>query len=129
MDQQAAVTQTMTEYYGAFSTLDIAAILPYFHEPAMLISPQGVFPAPTRADLATVFEPAIVGLRARGFGRTELRIQELTPLSATTVAVRGFAQRYKTDGQELDRAGLTYLMQHTETGWKIAVLVMHDILK
>jgi hypothetical protein len=38
----------------------------------------------------------------------------------------GVALRYKTDGQELERVGVTYLLYKAESGWKIAVVVLHD---
>ena len=100
--------------------------MPYFHEPCLLISPQGVYAAPTCAALVAVFTLAIEGLRARGYGRSELSLQQLKLLSATAASARGVALRYKTDGQELDRVGVTYLLHKAETGWKIAVLVIHD---
>ena len=31
----AAVTRVLTDYYNAFSTLDVQAILPYYHEPSL----------------------------------------------------------------------------------------------
>jgi hypothetical protein len=38
----------------------------------------------------------------------------------------GVAIRRKTDGQELERVGVTYLLHKTESGWKFAVFVLHD---
>jgi hypothetical protein len=40
--------------------------------------------------------------------------------------VTGVAIRYKRNGQELERAGVTYVLHKAEAGWKIAVIVMHD---
>jgi hypothetical protein len=34
--------------------------------------------------------------------------------------------RYKLDGQELDRAGVTYVLAKPPSGWQIAVLIGHD---
>ncbi|MFZ0036088.1 MAG: hypothetical protein WAK91_01610 [Candidatus Acidiferrales bacterium] len=51
---------------------------------------------------------------------------KLTMLSGTAALVIGVAERHKTDGQPLDRAGVTYVLQKTDAGWKIAVLVLHD---
>jgi ketosteroid isomerase-like protein len=127
MDEAGAVAQFLTEYYRAFSTLDVDAILPYFHEPSLLIGPQGVFDAATRPELAGLFTMTMEGLRARGYGRSELSLQQLQILSATAAHARGVALRYKTDGQELDRAGVTYVLHKSEAGWKIAVVVLHDV--
>ena len=123
---QEEVIRVLHAYYSATSTLNVDAVLPYFHEPSLLIVPQGVFAATTHTLLATVVGPTLEGLRARGFDRTELNVQYHKSLSATATLVRGVAQRYKLDGQALDQAGVTYVLHKTASGWKIAVLILHD---
>ena len=54
---------------------------------------------------------------------TKLRVKQL---SATTTLASGIAVRYKASGQELERVGVTYLLQKADNGWKIAVVVVHD---
>ena len=125
-DDKAAVAQVLTDYYRAFSTLDAEAVKPYFHEPWQLVSPAGVGVGTTRAALAAVFQPAMEALRARGFAKSELINLHLKRLSAATVIAGGVAVRRKTDGEELERAGVVYLMQKTNAGWQIATLVIHD---
>jgi len=51
----------------------------------------------------------------------------INQLSTTTILAGGTAIRYKTDGQELERVGVTYLVQKTDGSWKIAVVVIHDV--
>ena len=123
-NDQADVIRVLHDYYSAFSTLNIEAVLPYFHEPSMLIGPQGVFAATTHTMLATAVSPAIEGFRARGFGRTELSVRDFKSLSAMVALVGGVARRYKLDGQELDQANVTYLLHKADSGWKIAVLII-----
>jgi hypothetical protein len=65
-------------------------------------------------------------LRTREFGRSELTVGSVTLLSASATLVTGVAIRYKRNEQELERAGVTYVLHKTEVGWKIAVIVMHD---
>ena len=124
-DDQAEVLRVLNEYYSAFSTLKIEAVLPYFHEPSMLIGPQGTFAATTHTLLAKAVTPVLEGLRARGLGRTELSVRNLKLLSATAALVEGVAHRHKIDGQKLDRAGVTYVLYKGDSGWKIAVLIYH----
>ena len=100
--------------------------MPYFNEPSLFISPRGVHAAPTSAVLADVFRAAMEGLRARGFGRSELSVRYVKSLGATATLVSGIAVRYKLDGQELERVGVTYVLHKADTHWKIAVLVLHD---
>ena len=125
-DGKAAVAQVLTDYYRAFSTLDAQAVLPYFHEPSQLVSPAGVVPTPTRAAVAAAFQPVMEALRARGFAKAELINLHLKRLSAATVIAGGVGVRRKTDGEELERAGVVYLMQKTNAGWQIATIVIHD---
>jgi hypothetical protein len=124
-DDQAEVLRLLNEYYSAFSTLNIEAVLPYFHEPSMLIGPRGAFAATTHGLLATAITPVLEDLRGRGLGRTELSVRNLKLLSATAAWVEGVARRYKIDGQKLDQAGVTYVLYKAEAGWKIAVLIYH----
>jgi len=124
-DDQTEVVAALNEYYSAFSTLKVEAVLPCFLEPSLLIGPQGAFAATTHTLLATAITPAIEGLRARGLGRTELSVRNLKLLSATAALVGGVAQRYKIDGEKLDQAGVTYVLYKAEAGWKIAVLIYH----
>ncbi|MBI3696803.1 MAG: DUF4440 domain-containing protein [Acidobacteria bacterium] len=122
------MTRVLTDYYSAVSTLDVQAIPPYFHEPSVLIVPVGgVIATPTHAAITAVFAGFMEALQARGFARTELTSLHVKRLGATTMLAGGIAVRYKTDGQELDRAGVTYLLHKTDSIWKIAVLVVHDV--
>jgi len=126
MTDEEAVTKFLSDYYAAFSTLNIQAILPYFHEPALLVGPLGVVPLPTAAALVPIFSPVMENLRRRQYGHSELKLQQLKLLSATSALAIGVAIRLKTDGQELERAGVTYLLHKTERDWKFAVLLLHD---
>jgi hypothetical protein len=125
MSNQQPVIRALLDYYAAFNTLDAKATLPYFHEPAFLIGAQGVFAASTHDILAPVLASAIDSLRARGFGRSELTIQRVESLTISTNLVPGVAVRYKVDGQELERVGITYVLQNADNCWKIAVLITH----
>jgi hypothetical protein len=73
-----------------------------------------------------LFNRSWEGLRARGFAKSELTNLHLKRLSATTVIAGGVAVRSKTDGQELDRADVVYLLQKTNAGWQFATVVIHD---
>ena len=121
-----AALRTLADYYEAFSTLGAQAVWPYFHQPALFISPQGVFAATSHADLAAVFTPTMESLRARGFTRSKLSVGSVKSLSASAKLVTGVAIRYRQEGQELDRAGVTYVLHNAEAGWRIAVIVLHD---
>src|SRR5262249_42508409 len=111
------------EYYTAFSTLDVSAIVSYFGEPSMTIGRQGVFAAASRGALADFLAPMAQSLRAKGYGRSEFVEAKVTMLGETDALVRGVAVRYTAAGPELERVRLSYVMHRDDVGWKIAVLV------
>ena len=126
MTSEEAVTQVLSDYYAAFSTLNVQAILPYFHEPALLVGPQGVIPVPTGAALIPIFGAAMEDLRRRQYARSELSLKQFKLLSATSALAIGVALRYRADGHELERVGVTYVLHKVASGWKFAVVVLHD---
>lgn len=121
-----AVNQVIADYYRDFSTLNVQAIVPYFNEPSLLVGPQGVIPIPDPAALVGVFGPVMEGLRAKGYGRSELELGYVKSLSLSAALIGGVAVRYKVDGQQLDRVGVTYVLHKTEGGWKFATVILHD---
>jgi hypothetical protein len=114
------------EYYEAFSTLDLNAILFWYSEASMTITPQGVFSAVNHAALSGTLVPLIDGLKAKGYGRSEFVQPQVTPLGDTDAVVRGVAVRYTAAGVELERVKLSYLMHRSNAGWKIAVLLVES---
>lgn len=126
MDNEDAVKQLLADYYKDFSTLKVHSILRYFHQPALLIGPPGVIALPIPEAVVPIFGPVMENLRQRGYGRSELSLQQLRILSTALALATGAAIRYKTDGQEMERVGVTYLLHKADRGWKFAVMTLHD---
>jgi len=124
-NNENAVKQVLTDYYKDFSTLSVQSILRYFHQPALLIGPSGVFALPTPEAVVPIFGTVMENLRQREYGQSELSLQQLRLLSSTSALATGAAIRYKTDGQEMERVGVTYLLHKGNSGWKFAVMTLH----
>ena len=120
------IKQVLGDYYRDFSKLDVLAVLSYFHEPTVFAGSAGVFTIPTAEALRPVLSKIIEDLRARGYARSELIQQEIKLLSVSLALATGVAVRYRADGQEIERVGVTYLFYKSLGGWKIAVLAVHD---
>jgi ketosteroid isomerase-like protein len=120
-------TQFLTRYYTTFSSLDVDSIAPFFHEPCLFISPQGVVTSQTSENVKEVLKQIAEGLRPKGYGRSELTNLDVQRMSDATALARGVAVRYKADGHELERVGVTYVLQKSGDGWRIAVTVIHDV--
>jgi ketosteroid isomerase-like protein len=125
-NNEDAVNQVLTDYYKAFSTLTVQSILRYFHQPALLIGPSGVIALPTPDAVVPIFGPVMENLRQREYRRSELSLRQLRLLSATSALAMGVAIRYKTDGEEMERVSVTYLLHKADSGWKFAVMALHD---
>lgn len=126
MADRAAVTRVLADYSSAFGTLDVQAILPYYHEPCLLVGPQGAVAVPDHDTMAAAFTPMIESLRARGYARSEFSMPHIKQLSATAALASGVAVRYKADGQELERLGVSYLLHKADDRWTITVTAIHD---
>ena len=126
MTDEAALSQLLTDYYKAFSTLNVEAVRPFFHTPGLLITPSGTFAVQSQE----VFEPAMGAimdeLRNRGYTRSEFRLNGIKVLSNTAASASGMVTRFKQGDQELERAGLSYLFYIGVDGWRIAVILLHD---
>ncbi len=126
MNDTRDVPLFLSRYYTTFSTLDVESIAPFFHEPCLFISPQGVVAAQNYDDVKAGFRVIAESLRSKGYGRSELANLEVRRMSDTTTLASGVAVRYKGDGQELERVGVTYILNKSDNEWRIAVTVIHD---
>jgi ketosteroid isomerase-like protein len=121
-----AITQTYTDYFRAFQTLNPDAVVPYYHVPFLAISPQGVAVMTTTEEVRALFATMLNALRARDYARSEWEDLQVKPLSAQTALVSARVLRYATGGRELERFGATYVLRKTDAGWKIVVITVHD---
>jgi ketosteroid isomerase-like protein len=126
MDDTDAVKERLQRYYRDFSSLDAEVIAPYFHEPCVFISQQGVNAAATLDDLKTFFKTIADGFRPRGYTRSELTQLQVKTLTNTTAFATGIAVRYKGETEVLERVGVTYVLQKGQQEWMIVVTIIHD---
>lgn len=126
MSTEHDAVRALTDYYNAFSRQELQCILSYFHEPAMVIAPSGVFVIPDSTALAATITRTLEDLRSRGYARSELIVEHLSALGEAAAFASGIAVRYKAEGQELERVRLSYLLRRTDASWKIAVMIFHD---
>jgi ketosteroid isomerase-like protein len=124
--ERDAIAQTYADYFRAFQTLRLEAVVGYYHVPCLAISPQGVSVMTTIDEIHALIGGMQATLKARGYGRSEWANLHVKQLSDQAAVVSTMVLRYKTDGTELERFGATYALRRTEAGWKIVVLTIHD---
>jgi ketosteroid isomerase-like protein len=124
---RVAAVNAFTDYAKAFETLDPQAVIPHYHEPCMFISPQGVAVMANQAQIVTFFAQVMEGLRVRGYGSSTFLNLQGKQLSDILAVVSGVGVWLKTDGDELQRFGLTYTLRNVDGKWRIIVATVHDI--
>jgi hypothetical protein len=92
----------------------------------MFIAPQGVVVMSSTAEVESLLDRMMEGLKARGYARSELTDVAAIPLSENIVLVSVSRARYKTDGSQLERVGETYTFRKIDNGWKIVTATAHN---
>jgi ketosteroid isomerase-like protein len=126
-DDKAILRQALNDYAHAFHNFDGQHVLPYYHEPLMLIGGTGVRVIATRAETEAWMNSFWARLKERGFTRaSKFSPLHIKQVSASAAVARVRFVRYDAGGQELERIGATYVLHKTGAGWKIVVIVTHD---
>lgn len=118
------ITQTFADYVQAFQTLDPRSVFSYCHIPCMFIAPQGVLVMASPGEIEAFFGRVMEGLKARGYGRSELTDLQVKQMSRDVALVSVGRVRHTTSGEELERLGDTF--RKTDDGWKIVAAMIHD---
>jgi ketosteroid isomerase-like protein len=125
-DDRAVLIQALNDYASAFHSFDEQRVLNSYHEPLILIAGPAVRVMATRADTEAWMKAFWARLKERGFARgsefSPLHVKQVSPTVA--VASAQFV-RYKADGQELERNGVTYVLLKAGDEWKIVVVLGH----
>lgn len=109
----------------AFETLDPEMALPFYHLPSIFIAPQGVFPVPDANTGRTLLSQFMEQLRSQSYRRTEVVGLTVRNLSPDLASCAGTFMRFNASGEEIARAGFTYILRKVGS-WKIIVAAVHD---
>lgn len=131
-DETSKIKTEFEQYAAAFQLLKPAKVLPFFHFPVMLITPErtAIIGNPIVGYLG--FKKAMNDLKRRCFTRSEARSIQVQHLSDNLAIVTGIVIRYKRckdDGQEtiLECFNLNYTMQKVKGDWKIIIGILTEI--
>jgi ketosteroid isomerase-like protein len=120
------IERTYRAYFTVFQMANPRAITPYYHLPAMFISPAGTFALGNAQEAEQFFERLIYALRARGYVRSVLEEVQVKQLSDELALVNARGARYKSDRELLERIHGVYTMRKQDGVWRIAVATMFD---
>jgi ketosteroid isomerase-like protein len=125
-DERAAAIQAFKDYVAAVGSLDAQRVAPHYHEPLMFVAAAGARALATRSDIEAWLTPVFARLKERGYGRSDWSEFQSKLLSNGVAVMSTQTVRYKTDGQQMEKVGFTYILRKTKEGWKVAVLIGHD---
>jgi len=120
------VTQVFRDYVESFRSLKPDGVVPYCDVPCLFISAQGTRMMKDTGKMTAFIAQLMEGLKARGFARSDLAELKVNQMSAHIVVVSVKRIRYKTEGQELERLGETYVFRKSAESWKIVTAMTHD---
>ena len=114
------------QYVQAFERLNPRGVVSFYHEPALLISPQGIVSLPTGKHVEEFFGSLMANLKAQGYARSEFPRLTEHHLSKDLALVSGIGVWKKATGEQLRRFGLTYTLRRSPQSWQIVVATIHD---
>lgn len=123
-DEETLILKTFQQYAEAFQALEPAKILPFYHFPAMLISPEKVAVIGNPIIGYFGFKKVMQELKQRCFIESEAKFLNVQQLSDNLAIVTGVVIRYKQCKGEhqktlLECFNLNYTMRKMNNSWKI----------
>jgi hypothetical protein len=120
------IERTYRAYFTVFQMGDPRAITPYFHIPSLFLSSAGTYALTSVREAEQFFDRLIYGLRTRGYARSVLTHVQIKSLTDDLALVNARGERFKRDGELLERISALYTMRKAEGTWRIASATMYD---
>jgi hypothetical protein len=125
------VSRWFGEYLDAYAACgrgerDTDELLAYYGVPLLVTTDEGFFALTSDDQVLAVMRQQIDGMRAAGYGRSEPLGSEVTVLNSTSALYRGTYSWQQSDGAEIRRVTLTYLVTGGPAGRRISALLVHS---
>lgn len=114
-------------YRQAYADLDLDAVLDHYNVPLLSITPDDLYWLTDATDVRTVMSAYLDTLRDGDYDGGEIDDLVYHPLTDRDVVASSAWTRYTTEGDVFERLGTTYLLRHTDDGWRIVALALHDV--
>lgn len=113
-------------YTEAFQSLDPRAPGQHFHQPALMVSPDGVFAVPDADAVARAYAGVMSRLPTLGYARSRFLELSGERLSPELAVVRGTCVWETADRKELQRFEISYTMRRVDGAWKILTALIYQ---
>ena len=119
--------ETLRAYVQAFESLDPDAVVPFYHQPCLFVSPFGVSLAADAGAARGIVSQLVEHARSQGYRRTQIRGLEVKELADSVALLSGTFVRFGAGDGEIGRFGFVYVLHRGAGGWRIAVAVGHGV--
>ena len=124
------VSRWFGEYLNAFAACgrgerDTHSLLAYYGVPLLVTTDEGFFALTSDDQVVAVMRQQVDEMRAAGYGRSEVLDSGVTVLNSTSALYRGTYSWQQSDGGEIRRVTLTYLVTEGPAGRRISALLVH----
>jgi hypothetical protein len=119
------------EYLDAFASCgrgerDTASLLAYYGVPLLLTTDDGFFALTTDDQVVAAVQQQVDGMRAADYHSSEVLDSEVVALNSASALFSGKFSRHRSDGTEISRLTVTYLVTDARTDRRISVLAVHS---
>ena len=125
----------VSQWFGEYLDVFIAcgrgeagtdSLLAYYGVPLLVTTDDGSFALTSDDQVVAVMQQQVDGMRAAGYSSSEALDSEVTILNSTSALYRGTYSWRKSDGGEIRRVTLTYLLTDGPPGRRISALLVHS---
>jgi len=125
------VSRWFAEYLDAFAACGrgekgTASLLAYYGVPLLITTDGGFFALTSDDQVVAAVQPQVDGMRAAGYHRSEVLGSEITVLNSASALYRGMYSYHRSDGTQISRVTVTYLVTDGAAGRRISVLAVHS---
>lgn len=128
--ESGEVSRWFGEYLEAYAACgrgeaETESLLAYYGVPLLITTDEGFFAPASGAEVVAVVQRQIDGMRAAGYARTEILASEVKVLNARSALYEGTFSRRRSDGAEINRLTMTYLITTGAAGRRISAFAVH----
>jgi hypothetical protein len=129
--EENEVGRWFRQYLDAFAASgrgesNATSLLAYYGVPLLIATDDGFVALTSEDQVVAVATQQINGMRAANYDHSEVLDSEVTVLNATSAIYRGHFSRMRSDGLEISRLTVSYLVTDGPAGRRISTLAVHS---
>jgi hypothetical protein len=129
--QPHSLSQWFEDYLDSFAACgrgerETESLVEFYGVPLMLSTDAGYSGLITQGQVVTAIQQQIDGLRAAAYSRSEILDSHVNVLNPTFAVYEGTFSRRRTDGSEIGRPTITYILTDGVLGRRISAIAIHS---